>query len=616
MNTPTDRPPHPLPATRPARAGPALRRIHAEVRAHSPYFFNAGRFDSGAALAELAALLRRRAGRAPALEFDLLFGPAYKGIPLATALACEYARRGRDLPLAFNRKEAKAHGEGGMLIGAPLAGRRVLIVDDVITAGTAIREALAIIRDAGGIAAGIVIALDRQEARAARPAMRGVRPRRRWPRNTACRWSPSPAWHDLLAFAGESAELVPPPRRACWPTVRATAAAPSRLNAEGAATMPKRTIAACWPLCRRWLPRGHGAAAQKRRRQEALLLGRERPRGLRRRAAGRSGRTARAPRSVRERAAHRPGRARADRGRTRAGGIGRRTAPVDQAAADDARARRELAMVSRTRPKPTCAAPSTSAPALLDEQLKAPHARRRQPAREPGQPAAPGRRPRTGRQAGDAAPGRHASASQHAELLRQQQLPVRQQRRTRASWTHELDDDRCARYRELKKRPSRRRPHAAARTSAADSRAGMRGALTPRRADSERQHEVRLHRRAAARGMPAWMRASASVLSASKRSTSTGVVLDARTRPQPSGQSARRPSMVDRRAPSNLRLGAKRSTKACGSSPGASHLDLRRGHAVGQRVEHFARRRRPRRRGSRAGARRRRCRRRSRTSAP
>src|SRR5690606_22551895 len=100
---------------------------------------------------------------AAALEFDLLFGPAYKGIPLATALACEYARRGRDLPVAFNRKEAKAHGEGGTLIGAPLAGRRVLVVDDVITAGTAIREALAIIADGGGTAAGIVIALDRQE---------------------------------------------------------------------------------------------------------------------------------------------------------------------------------------------------------------------------------------------------------------------------------------------------------------------------------------------------------------------------------------------------------------------------------------------------------------------
>lgn len=129
----------------------------------SPYFFNAGRFDTGAALAELAGCYADAIEQA-GIGFDVLFGPAYKGIPLATALACEFARRGRDLPLAFNRKEAKAHGEGGMLIGAPLAGRRVLIVDDVITAGTAIREALSIIAQAGGSAAGIVIALDRQEA--------------------------------------------------------------------------------------------------------------------------------------------------------------------------------------------------------------------------------------------------------------------------------------------------------------------------------------------------------------------------------------------------------------------------------------------------------------------
>jgi orotate phosphoribosyltransferase len=138
----------------------------------SPYFFNAGRFDSGAALAGLAACYADALDAASASgalgasgvpAFDMLFGPAYKGIPLATALACEYARRGRDLPVAFNRKEAKAHGEGGMLIGAPLQGRRVLVVDDVITAGTAIREALALIRGAGGVPAGIAIALDRQE---------------------------------------------------------------------------------------------------------------------------------------------------------------------------------------------------------------------------------------------------------------------------------------------------------------------------------------------------------------------------------------------------------------------------------------------------------------------
>jgi orotate phosphoribosyltransferase len=115
----------------------------------SPYFFNAGRFDTGAALATLAGCYAD-AIDAAGIEFDLLFGPAYKGIPLATALACEYARRGRDLPVAFNRKEAKDHGEGGSLIGASLQGRRVLVVDDVITAGTAVREALATIAAAGG----------------------------------------------------------------------------------------------------------------------------------------------------------------------------------------------------------------------------------------------------------------------------------------------------------------------------------------------------------------------------------------------------------------------------------------------------------------------------------
>lgn len=133
----------------------------------SPYFFNAGRFDRGGALAELATCYADAIHAHPlgtGAGFDLLFGPAYKGIPLATALAMEYARRGRDLPLAFNRKEAKQHGEGGSLIGAPLDGRRVLIVDDVITAGTAIREALAVIAGAGGMPVGIVIALDRQEA--------------------------------------------------------------------------------------------------------------------------------------------------------------------------------------------------------------------------------------------------------------------------------------------------------------------------------------------------------------------------------------------------------------------------------------------------------------------
>jgi orotate phosphoribosyltransferase len=170
----------------------------------SPYFFNAGRFDSGAALATLAACYAD-AVDAAGIGFDCLFGPAYKGIPLAAALACEYARRGRDLPMAYNRKEAKDHGEGGTLVGAPLAGRRVLVVDDVITAGTAIREALAIIAEGGGTPAAIAIALDRQERVAdddGRSAAQAVAQTHGIPVVAIAGLS------DLLAFAGESATLA------------------------------------------------------------------------------------------------------------------------------------------------------------------------------------------------------------------------------------------------------------------------------------------------------------------------------------------------------------------------------------------------------------------------
>ncbi len=171
----------------------------------SPYFFNAGRFDSGAALATLAACYAD-AIDAAGLGFDLLFGPAYKGIPLASALACEYARRGRDLPLAYNRKEAKDHGEGGTLVGAPLDGRRVLVVDDVLTAGTAVREALGLIRAAGGIPAGGAIALDRQEvldeaATDRRSAAAQVAAGEGVPVVAIASLA------DLLAFTGESATL-------------------------------------------------------------------------------------------------------------------------------------------------------------------------------------------------------------------------------------------------------------------------------------------------------------------------------------------------------------------------------------------------------------------------
>lgn len=171
----------------------------------SPYFFNAGRFDSGAALAALAGCYAD-ALEAAGVGFDVVFGPAYKGIPLATALACEYARRGRDLPLAFNRKEAKDHGEGGRLVGAPLAGRRVLVVDDVITAGTAVRHALGLIEAAGGVPAGIAIALDRQEVvdeaavprQSAAQAVAGAH---------AIPVVAVAGLADLLAFTGESAKL-------------------------------------------------------------------------------------------------------------------------------------------------------------------------------------------------------------------------------------------------------------------------------------------------------------------------------------------------------------------------------------------------------------------------
>jgi orotate phosphoribosyltransferase len=127
----------------------------------SPYFFNAGLFDDGAKLSRLAQFY---AGRilASGIEFDMIFGPAYKGIPLAAAVAIELARAGRNVPYAYNRKEAKDHGEGGTLVGAPVRGR-VLIVDDVMSAGTAARESIALIQAAGATPQAVAIALDRQE---------------------------------------------------------------------------------------------------------------------------------------------------------------------------------------------------------------------------------------------------------------------------------------------------------------------------------------------------------------------------------------------------------------------------------------------------------------------
>ena len=127
----------------------------------SPYFFNAGLFDDGARLGRLAEFYARRLIDS-GLEFDMLFGPAYKGITLAAAVAIELARLGRNVPYAYNRKEAKDHGEGGTLVGAPVKGR-VLIIDDVISAGTSVRESIAMITAAGATPCGVTIALDRQE---------------------------------------------------------------------------------------------------------------------------------------------------------------------------------------------------------------------------------------------------------------------------------------------------------------------------------------------------------------------------------------------------------------------------------------------------------------------
>lgn len=128
----------------------------------SPYFFNAGAFSTGAALAALGRCYAH-AIVGSGVQFDVLLGPAYKGIPLAAATAIALANdHAMDVPFAYNRKEAKAHGEGGVMVGAPLEGR-VLVIDDVITAGTAVREVIALIESAGGTLAGVAIGLNRQE---------------------------------------------------------------------------------------------------------------------------------------------------------------------------------------------------------------------------------------------------------------------------------------------------------------------------------------------------------------------------------------------------------------------------------------------------------------------
>ena len=127
----------------------------------SPYFFNAGLFNDGESLMKLGEFYAASIDKS-GIQFDMLFGPAYKGIPLAASIAIAFNRQNRNLPYAFNRKESKDHGEGGSIVGAPLQGR-VLIIDDVISAGTSVRESVDLIRGNGATPCGVAIALDRQE---------------------------------------------------------------------------------------------------------------------------------------------------------------------------------------------------------------------------------------------------------------------------------------------------------------------------------------------------------------------------------------------------------------------------------------------------------------------
>lgn len=166
----------------------------------SPYFFNAGLFNDGDAMLRLCDFYAR-AIVASGVKFDVLFGPAYKGIPLAAGTAMMLAQHGHNTPFAYNRKEAKDHGEGGTLVGAPLKGR-VLVIDDVISAGTSVRESVELIRQAGADMAGVVIALDRQErGQGTLSAVQEVE------RNYNIPVIPVATLADLIAFLGDNPEL-------------------------------------------------------------------------------------------------------------------------------------------------------------------------------------------------------------------------------------------------------------------------------------------------------------------------------------------------------------------------------------------------------------------------
>lgn len=167
----------------------------------SPYFFNAGLFNDGEALRKLGQFYAKAIVAADT-SFDMLFGPAYKGIPLVSAAAVALAENGRNVPFCFNRKEAKDHGEGGMTVGAPLAGR-VLIVDDVISAGTSVRESVQVIRAAGASPCGVVISLDRMErGTGMRSAAQEVRSQFGIPVISIA------TLEDLIAFLGARADMA------------------------------------------------------------------------------------------------------------------------------------------------------------------------------------------------------------------------------------------------------------------------------------------------------------------------------------------------------------------------------------------------------------------------
>jgi orotate phosphoribosyltransferase len=166
----------------------------------TPYFFNAGLFSTGSSLERLAQFYAK-AILASGIQFDMLFGPAYKGIVLAAGAAVALAREGRDVPFAYNRKESKDHGEGGKLVGAPLSGR-VLIVDDVLTAGTAVGESLDVISSQGATPAGVVISLDRMERGAGNlSAIQEIEKRHGIPVVSIA------TLDDLLGFLGDKAEF-------------------------------------------------------------------------------------------------------------------------------------------------------------------------------------------------------------------------------------------------------------------------------------------------------------------------------------------------------------------------------------------------------------------------